>query len=82
LFFQDRSIPSSASGSTITGNTGTTFDGSSVLSDHAGYLSGNSSVGGYGIVVADKLVVSGNSTLGNNYSSLANGSPIQGHGAI
>jgi len=78
LFFQDRSIPSSAPGSTITGNTGTTFDGAMYFPTTQVTLSGNSSVGGYGIVVADKLVVSGNSTLGNNYSSLANGSPIKG----
>ena len=78
LFFQDRSIPSSAAGSTITGNTGSTFDGAMYFPTTQVTLSGNSSVGGYGIVVADKLVVSGNSTLGNNYSSLANGSPIKG----
>ncbi len=78
LFFQDRSIPSSAPGSTITGNSSSTFDGAMYFPTTQVTLSGNSSVGGYGIVVADKLVVSGNSTLGNNYSSLANGSPIKG----
>jgi hypothetical protein len=28
--------------------------------------------------VADKLVISGNSTVSDNYSSLADGSPIKG----
>jgi len=32
----------------------------------------------YSIVVANQLTINGNSTLGNNYSSLTNGSPIKG----
>ena len=78
LFFQDRSIPSSAAGSTITGNAGTTFDGAIYFPTTQVTFSGNSSVNGYNILVADKLVISGNSTVSDNYSSLADGSPIKG----
>jgi hypothetical protein len=78
LFFQDRSIPSSGAGSTITGGAGTTFDGALYFLTTQVTYSGNSSVNGYSIVVADKLAISGNSTVGNNYTSLADGSPIKG----
>jgi hypothetical protein len=33
---------------------------------------------GYSIIVADKWIANGNSNLKNNYTSLANGSPIKG----
>jgi Putative Flp pilus-assembly TadE/G-like len=78
LFFQDRSIPSTAAGSTITGNASSTFDGAVYFPTTQVTFNGNSSVNGYSIVVADKLVVSGNSRVGDDYSSLANGSPIKG----
>jgi hypothetical protein len=78
LFFQDRSIPSSGAGSTITGGAGTTFDGALYFLTTQVTYSGNSSVNGYSIVVADKLAISGNSTVGDNYTSLADGSPIKG----
>jgi len=76
LFFQDRSIPSTAAGSTINGNSSSTFDGAIYFPTTAVNYNGNSSSSGYSIVVADKLTLNGNSTLGSNYSSLANGSPI------
>ncbi len=78
LFFQDRSIPSSAAGSTISGNSTSTFDGALYFPTTQVTFNGNSSAGGYSIVVADRLLLSGNSTVGNNYSSLTNGSPIRG----
>ncbi len=78
LFFQDRSIPSSAAGSTITGNSSSSFDGALYFPTTQVTYSGNSSVNGYSIVVADKLVITGNSTVSNNYSSLTEGSPIKG----
>ena len=78
LFFQDRSIPSSAAGSTITGNSSSTFNGAIYFATTAVTYNGNSAVNGYSIVVADKVVINGNSTVGNNYSSLTNGSPIKG----
>jgi len=78
LFFQDRSIPGSAAGSTVSGNSTSTFDGALYFPTTTLTYSGSSSVNGYNIVVADKLSLSGNSTLGTNYSSLTGGSPIRG----
>jgi hypothetical protein len=78
LFFQDRSIPTNGASSTINGNAGTTFDGAIYFATTQVTYNGNSSVNGYSILVADKVVINGNSTVGNNYSSLANGSPIKG----
>jgi Flp pilus assembly protein TadG len=78
LFFQDRSIPSSAAGSTISGNSSSTFDGALYFPTTTLTYSGNSSLNGYDMLVAGKLVISGNSTIGDNYSSLTNGSPIKG----
>ncbi len=78
LFFQNRSIPTGAAASTITGNSSSTFDGAIYFATTQVTYLGNSSLNGYSIVVADKLVVSGNARVGNNYSSLADGSPIKG----
>ena len=78
LFFQDRSIPSSGASSTINGNASSTFDGALYFPTTQVTYNGNSSLNGYSIVVADKLVVNGNAALGSNYSSLTNGSPIKG----
>jgi len=77
-FFQDRSVPSSGAGSTITGNSSSTFDGALYFATTTVSFGGNSSINGYSIVVADKLTVSGNSSIGSNYSSLTGGSPIKG----
>jgi hypothetical protein len=78
LFFQDRSIPAGSAGSTIVGNSGSTIDGALYFPTTSLTYTGNSSVSGYSIIVADKWIDSGNSALGNNYASLANGSPIKG----
>jgi Flp pilus assembly protein TadG len=77
LFFQDRSVSSSGAASTINGNSASTFDGAIYFSTTALTYNGNSSSSGYTILVADKLTLNGNASVGNNYSSLANGSPIQ-----
>jgi len=77
LFFQDRSIPNGSAGSTINGNAGSTFDGALYFSTTKLTYNGNSSINGYTILVADKLVLNGNATVGDNYSSLSNGSPIK-----
>jgi hypothetical protein len=77
LFFQDRSIPTTGAASTISGNSTSTIDGALYFPTTTLTYTGNSSVNGYSIVVADKWVASGNSNLKNNYSSLANGSPIK-----
>ena len=78
LFFQDRAIASSAAASTITGNASSTFNGAIYFATTQVTFSGNSALNGYSILVADKLVINGNSTVGNNYTSLTNGSPIKG----
>ena len=78
LFFQDRAIPSSAASSTINGNSSSTFDGAIYFATTTVDFNGNSSANGYSIVVADKLVLNGNASIGNNYSSLTDGSPIKG----
>jgi Putative Flp pilus-assembly TadE/G-like len=78
LFFQDRSIPSTGASSTITGNSSSTFDGALYFPTTTVSFKGNSSASGYSIVVANQLTLSGNVSLGANYSSLTNGSPIKG----
>lgn len=77
LFFQDRAIPSTGAASTLSGNSTSTFDGALYFPTTALTFNGNSSSNGYSIVVANSLTLVGNSSLGNNYSSLANGSPIK-----
>jgi hypothetical protein len=77
LFFQDRSIPTSGASSTLSGNSSSTFDGAIYFPTTALTFNGNSSANGYSIVVADRLTLSGNSSLGSNYSSLQDGSPIK-----
>jgi hypothetical protein len=78
LFFQDRTVPTSAAGSTISGNSTSTFDGAVYFPTTTVTFTGNSSANGYSIVVAYNLLVSGNSTVGSNYTSLTGGSPIKG----
>jgi len=78
LFFQDRSITySSSNGSEIEGNSSSTFDGALYFPTTALSYVGNSSNSGYTLLIADTLTIVGNSTIGNNYSLLSNGSPIQ-----
>jgi len=78
LFFQDRSIAGGAAGSTVSGSSTSTFDGALYFPTTTLTFSGNSSLNGYNIVVADKVALSGSSTIGTNYSSLTGGSPIRG----
>ncbi|MGH7923223.1 MAG: pilus assembly protein TadG-related protein [Candidatus Binatus sp.] len=77
LFFQDRTIPISEAASTISGNSSSTFDGAVYFPTTEVTFAGNSSANGYSIVVANRLTLSGNASIGSNYSSLANGSPIR-----
>src|SRR5215469_8028425 len=77
LFFQDRSIPGTAAASTLSGNSTSTFDGALYFPTTALTFNGNSSANGYSIVVANKLTLVGNASIGDNYSSLPNGSPIK-----
>ena len=79
LFFQDPSVAVGSAGSTIVGNSSSTFDGTVYLPTTTLTYVGNSSGSGYTIIVAYDIAMTGNSsfTIGNNYSSLANGSPIK-----
>lgn len=80
LFFQDRSIAYSGSnGSTIVGNGNSTFDGVLYFPTTSLSYVGNSSLKGYTFLIAYRVSMSGNVTasLGSDYSSLPNGSPIK-----
>ena len=80
LFFQDRSVAYSGSnGSTVIGNSSSTFDGAVYFATTALSYYGNSSSSGYTFLVADMITITGNSsmTIGSDYSSLSNGSPIK-----
>jgi len=79
LFFQDRSIGAGSPASSIVGNAQSTFDGVIYFPTTAIRYVGNSSGSGYTILVADTISVVGNASLqiGNDYSSLTDGSPIK-----
>lgn len=79
LFFQDRSIAAGSAASTITGNSSSTFDGVVYFPTTGLTYTGNSSSDGYTYLIADTITLTGNTsmTIGNNTSSLANGSPIK-----
>ena len=77
LFFQDRSIPTSGAASVINGNSASTFNGAIYFPTTKLTYNGNSAASGYTILVAYDLVWNGNATIGNNYASLADGSPIK-----
>jgi hypothetical protein len=79
LFYQDRSIPTGSAASTITGNSSSTFDGVIYFPTTSLKFTGNSSSSGYTFLIADTLTITGNSSmaLGDNYSSLSDGSPIK-----
>ncbi len=78
LFFQDRSITNSGAGSIVSGSSSSSFDGALYFPTTTLTYTGSSSLSGYSIVVADKVVLSGGSKVGINYSSLTGGSPIKG----
>lgn len=79
LFFQDRSVPTGSAGSVIVGNSSSTFDGVVYFPTTSLTYTGNSSATGYTFLIADTIGATGNAsmTIGNDYSSLANGSPIK-----
>jgi len=80
LFFQDRSIPAGSAASSLTGNVSNIFDGAMYFPTTALTYTGNSSTSGYTFLIADTITLTGSQitmTLGNNYSSLTDGSPIQ-----
>ena len=79
LFFQDPSIAVGSAGITVVGNSSSTFDGIIYSPNTAVTYVGNSGGSGYTILIGYTISMSGNSTftIGNNYSSLANGAPIK-----
>jgi hypothetical protein len=75
-FFEDRST--TVTGSNPTANPNQIVGGSTITINGALYFhntelefSGANSVNGYMVIVADMFVINGNSTFGNNYSSLS-----------
>jgi hypothetical protein len=77
LFFQDPSVPVGSSGSTINGSATSSWDGALYFPTTTLTYTGSSSGSGYTLLVAYDLSMAGSGTLGDNYSSLANGSPIK-----
>jgi hypothetical protein len=81
LFYQDRNIVSTKPND-LTGNTGAKYEGALYFpTTDLKYAGGADGSAKYTIVVARKLEFVGNSTFKNDYSALANGSPIR-DGAI
>ncbi len=77
LFYQDPTVPSSGASSSITGNSSSTFDGAIYFKTTPLSYGGNSSSSGYTLILGRTVTISGHSTVGANYSSLADGSPIR-----
>jgi hypothetical protein len=67
----------STANSSIAGASGSTFDGALYFPNSQLSYAGNSSSSGYTIIAADSVRFTGNTTLGDNYSSLGGNSPIQ-----
>ena len=75
-FFEDRSTSVTGSNPTlnpnkIVGGATTKIDGALYFHNTELQFSGANSVNGYMVIVADMFVINGNSTFGNNYSSLS-----------
>jgi Flp pilus assembly protein TadG len=76
LIFQDRGIVSNADHK-INGGSTTVFNGAVYVRNSLVTFSGNNSSGGYMILIADKIKITGNSTINADYSGLQHGSPLQ-----
>jgi hypothetical protein len=76
LFFQDRSITNGAA-SSINGSSGSTFSGALYFPTTPLSYAGTTGANMFTLLVADTLNFVGNSTVGNNFSCLANGSLIK-----
>jgi hypothetical protein len=76
LFFEDRSAP--ASNDSYGGGSSAVYQGAIYAKNATITMYGNSSVSAaYTIVVADQIHMIGTSSFGDDYSSLAGGSPIK-----
>lgn len=78
LYFQDRSDSTAV---IINGDTTSSWQGAIYASDAQLTLNGNGNVAAYSFLVVNTLIENGHDTfrLGNDYSSLTNGSPIKKH---
>lgn len=78
LFFQDRSItPTANNGSQINGSSTSTFSGAIYFPTTSLAYAGNTASNMFTLLISDTLSFLGNSTIGNNFSCLANGSLIK-----
>jgi hypothetical protein len=76
LFFQDASIPAGSAASYFAGGANMTLGGALYFpTTQLNYSNGISAA--YTILVADSIIFTGGATMNNNYTSLADGSPIQ-----
>jgi Flp pilus assembly protein TadG len=75
MIFEDRSITDS-SYNQILGNSSSTFDGALYFKNSPLKFAGTNSVNGYLVAVADTISIEGNTTMGNNYSSLPDPNPF------
>jgi Flp pilus assembly protein TadG len=78
LFFEDRSV--SGSNNSFTGNSSSSLTGALYFLKSGLTYSGDSSTGtppAYTIIVADQLTLTGNGTVGSDYTSLPGGSPLK-----
>ena len=84
LFMEDRVIAKNGNFTdTITGGSGSTFNGTLYFPDSNLTYGGNSTTNGYTIIIADTLAINGNSFVGDNYSSLPGGiSPDHSSGLL
>ena len=76
LFFQDPAITNGVS-STINGGSGSSFSGAMYFPTTSLNYAGTTASGGYVLLVSYDLTISGNASIGNNFSCLADGSPIK-----
>jgi Flp pilus assembly protein TadG len=76
LFFQDRSI-SNGNGSSINGSASSTFSGAIYFPTTPLSYAGSTGANMFTLLVSDTMSFLGNSTVGNNFSCLTNGSLIK-----
>jgi len=76
LFFQDRSI-TNGHGSSINGSASSTFSGAIYFPTTPLAYAGSTGANMFTLLVSDTLSFLGNSTVGNNFSCLANGSLVK-----
>jgi len=74
LLYQD---PGDTHGLTLNGNSTATFNGAVYCPTASITLDGNNTVSLYNIIVAYDITLNGNDTIGDDYSTLENGSPIK-----